>query len=197
MPLDRKALAKLRQKQQAGLVAVAVAMTSHAKQLATRHVDNGTRRNSITHGELPSGVLWGIPINSAPHAVFLELGFKPHWVPMRHLALWARRNGVGQVLTSTIRSRGRVVSSKRYKKARAVRLGVFVGGPGSTLQHGPGGLVMQQFRGRRRERVSYFTKGGRSRYLPPGKVGHPVLAPTARWIQTNWRAPFIRGFDRG
>ena len=198
MPIERKALAEMRRRQQAGLVAVAVAMTGHAKQLATRHTDNGTRRNSVTHTRQTREVLWGIPVRSAPHAVFLELGFKPHWVPMRYMALWARRHGVGQVMTTRARTgRGRSQALKTYKRSRGSALGVFVGGPNSKLQHGPGGLSMQQFRGRQRVRVSYATRGGRSPFLPPGTVGHPILQPTARWIRGQWLPYFKRGFERG
>lgn len=195
MPIDRKALAELRRRHIAGLTAVAVELTNQAKVRASRHVDNGTLRNSITHTPQEARVLWGIPLRSAPHAQYLELGFKPHWVPMRHIHLWARRRGVGQIRQTSIRSGGRTVARKSFKRARAVAMGVFVGGPGSTLEHGPGGAQMQQFRGRnRRISVRYATRGGRSDLIPANKVGFSVL----RWtVKHRARAVALPAFARG
>lgn len=117
MPLDRQALVRLRKKNLAGLTAVAVELTNQAKVRATRHVDSGTLRNSVTHDVKTDHVLWGIPLKSAPHAKYLEYGFRPHFVPAQHIALWARRRGVAK--------------SKRFT-------GLFVGGRNSSLEHGPG-----------------------------------------------------------
>ena len=102
MPIDRRILAELRRRQQNGLFAVAVELTNRAKVLATKHHDNGTRRNSITQTKSSDGrtVLWGIPAKAAPHAPHLERGFKPHWVPGRHIGLWMTRNKVGSNMTA-------------------------------------------------------------------------------------------------
>lgn len=178
MPLDRKAIARLRKKQLNGLYAVGVALTDEAKKRATRHTDNGTRRNSITQTKKDGHVLWGIPLKSAPHAPYLELGFKPHFVPKQHIGLWAKRHKL----------------SKRVKRAG----GLYVGGPGSTLQSGRGGASGYQFVGRgKRVRRTWSTKGGKSKYLPNGKVGHPVLVPTAHKARAIAPRAFIRGFQRG
>ena len=194
MPTDRQALAKLRRKQTAGLVAVAVELTNQAKVRATRNVDTGTRRNSITHTAVGPKVLWGISKRSAPHAPHLELGFRPHFVPMRFINLWARRRGVGQVRETSTYSGRRKISSRRYKRARGVRLGIFVGGPGSRLDYGPGGAQAYQLRGRARVLVRYRTKGQKSDLIPPGKVGHSVL----RWtVKHRLRAVAPTAFARG
>jgi hypothetical protein len=179
MPLRREALAEMRRRQLNGMFAVAVAMTSESKKLATRHVDNGTRRNSITQTKLSDKVLWGIPKNSAPHAVYLELGFRPHWVPARHIWLWMRRTGF----------------QRRHPKAK----GVFVGGPGSTLDYGGGGATAELFIGyKKRVRRTYRTRGRRSPYIKPGKVGHAILRPVAN-EQLRHIAPsaFLRGYQNG
>lgn len=185
MPTDRQQLALLRRKQVAGLKAVAVELTNQAKVRATRHTDRGTRRNSITHTVVGPRVLWGISLQGAPHARYLELGFRPHFVPLRYVKLWARRTGV----PTTRRVRGR-------RRGKPVK-GIFVGGPGSRLDYGPGGAQAYQFRGRARVLTRYHTRGQRSNLIPPGKVGHSVL----RWtVKHRARAvapqAFLRGFQR-
>ncbi len=203
--LSKNILRELRRRHQAGLHAVAVELTNRAKVIATRHTDNGTRRNSITQSKENDGhtVLWGIPINSAPHAPHLELGFKPHWVPARHIGLWMQRHGAG--ITRNGRTvRGRIVHGQGRRKVNlrargtAVAMGLFVGGPGSTLQTAPGGTTAMFFAGRnRRKRWHYYTKGGRSRHLETGKVGHPILQPVGEKADTVPLSVFSRGFDRG
>lgn len=190
-----QARAKIKTALMSGLTGVAIALTAEAKIRATKNLDNGTRRNSITHVKQENAVLWGIPKNQAPHAVLLEQGFKPHWVPMRYISLWARRHGVGQVYATRINGR-RV---RTYKQARATKLGVFVGGPNSSLQYGGAGATAMQFRGRgRRVSVTYPTPAGRSPYLPAGKVGSPILQPTIKEdLARVGRKAFIAGFKRG
>ena len=164
MPTDRQALATLRRKQTAGLVAVAVELTNQAKVRATRNVDTGTRRNSITHTAVGPKVLWGISLASAPHASYLELGFPSslcsHAVHQSLGAPPGRGSASGNV---HLHAGKRKVSSRRYKRVRAVRLGIFVGGPGSRLDYGPGGAQAYQFKGRARVLVRYRTKGQKSR----------------------------------
>jgi hypothetical protein len=195
MTIDRAALKKLRAKNVNGLRTVALELTSHAKRRATRHMDNGTRRNSITHSIEGAAVLWGIPRRSAPHAVPLEQGFRPHWVPGRYIGLWMKRKQVG--VSRLARINGRVVRSGRT--VRAMALGLYVGGPGSTLQSAPGGTGGLLFAGRGRRRMRHWrTRGGESRYLSQAKVGHPILQPTAREDLPRFSAAaFKRGYERG
>lgn len=207
MPIDRRILAELRRRQQNGLFAVAVELTNRAKVLATKHHDNGTRRNSITQTKSSDGrtVLWGIPAKAAPHGPHLEFGFKPHWVPGRHIGLWMTRNKVGSNMTAIatlhgVTRRRRYVSRKRSraKAPKAQALGLFVGGPGSTLQVAPGGTQARFFAGRKRfKRWHYYTKGGISRYLRPATVGHPILQPTAAQVKSVPLEVYKRGFQRG
>lgn len=172
MPLDRKLRARLRRKLTAGLVGVAVALTNEAKLRATRHVDTGERRNSITHTVLPGGsVLWGLPGNAKNAA--LELGFTPHWVPVGYIGVWARRHGLGT-------------------------RGVYVGGPKSRLDTGPGGASGIRMIGRKKVFGRWRTQGEVSRYLAPGKVGHSVLRHTvATRLRVVAPAAFVRGYSRG
>lgn len=178
MGLDRKTRARLRRKLTAGLVSVAVALTNEAKIRATRHVDTGERRNSITHTELADGsVIWGLPGNAKNAA--LELGFTPHWVPVGYAEAWMRRHGVGV---------GRVVKAA----------GMFVGGPGSRLDSGPGGAAGVRMIGRKKVFGRWRTKGEISRYLSPGKVGHSVLRHTvATRLRVVAPSAFLRGYSRG
>lgn len=181
------AKAKLRRKLQQGLVGVAVALTNEAKQRATRHLNLGERRNSITHTELPGGgVLWGLPGNIKNIA--LERGFRPHFVPFRvapGLAVWASRVG-----HPSVKGRGR----------RLTRLaaGIYIGGPGSTLDYAVGGATGVRRIGRQNVAGTWTTKGEPSRYLDRGKVGSSVL----RWTvgeRLKVVAPeaFVRGYRRG
>lgn len=202
MPLDRQVVALLRHKNVGGLMAVATELTGRAKVIATRHTDNGTRRNSIT--QTPSddgrGVLWGIPINSAPHAPYLELGFKPHWVPARYIGLWMQRHGAG-ILRNGKAVRGKVVHGGPRKAVSlkamgtSVAMGLYVGGPGSTLQSAPGGVSGRLYRGRRWVTRHWHTKGGRSPYLTQGRVGHPVLQPAAATVRDVSPDIFKRGWE--
>lgn len=176
---------RLRTKQQNGLYAVAVEMTNRSKRLATRHTDNGTRRNSITQTRMgQSSVLWGIPVSSAPHAPYLELGFAPHWVPARYIGLWMHRHGMGA--TRSLRGPGTRVAK-----------GLYVGGPGSHLQHAPGGTGGRLRRGNKFVRMTWTTQGGPSKYLRKGKVGHPILQPVAAQIRSIHSSHYRRGFERG
>jgi hypothetical protein len=198
--VSRQVLQELRRRHQAGLMAVATELTNRAKTLATQHTDNGTRRNSITQTPHVDGrtVLWGIPQASAPHAPYLEAGFRPHWVPARHIGVWMQRHGVG------ILRHGKAVrvSDRRKRinlraRGTSVALGVFVGGPGSTLQTAPGGTKARFFAGRGRFRTwHYHTKGGTSRYLRTGTVGHPILQPVAAQAHTVPLEVFVRGATR-
>lgn len=198
MPLDRAAMARLRRKHQAGMLSVARDLTGKAKERATRHVNIGTLRNSVTETVQASAsrtqVLWGISLRSAPHAKYLERGFRPHWVPMRHLHLWAKRSGAGQVRSTS----GFGSKSKSYKSSRAVALGLFIGGRGSRLDYAPGGAQAYRNYGKRRVLEGYRTKGKPSRYLDPGKVGFSILQHT---VGTHIRSigvdSYKRGFDRG
>lgn len=200
--VDRAALMEFRRRNQNGLYAVAVEMSNRAKLLATRHTDNGTRRNSITQAKTSDGrqVLWGIPIKSAPHAPHLEFGFRPHWVPGRYIGLWMQRNGVGVGFQRMNRSAGerRWTRSKPLKRIQTVQLGLYVGGPGSRLQHAPGGTRGRLF-GKGGKLVTQFwmTRGGSSPWLRPHKVGHPILQPVARQAVTIPTTVFARGFARG
>lgn len=199
--VSRTVIQELRRRHQAGLHAVAVELTNRAKAAATRHTDNGTRRNSITQSKESDGkaVLWGIPIGSAPHAPHLELGFKPHWVPARYIGVWMQRHGAG------IMRRGKAVrtSDRRRRvnlraRGTSVATGLYVGGPGSTLQSAPGGTTGYLFgRGGKRRRAHWHTKGGKSPYLTSGRVGHPILQPVGDKADTVPLAIFERGFDRG
>lgn len=189
MPIDRAARTRLRKKLSAGLYAVAVELTNQAKVRATRHVDTGERRNSITQSQLPNGsVLWGMPGNAKNAA--LELGFSPHWVPLRHIEPWMRRNRVGtqRVAASSLKTR------RRTSRVAVVAAGVYVGGPNSRLDFGGGGTGGMRRRGNRSTYQRWQTKGARSQYLTPGKVGHSVL----RWtVGTRLRAVAPRAFARG
>lgn len=204
MPLDRAVLAELRRRQQNGLYAVGVELTNRAKVLATRHTDNGTRRNSITQTKSQDGrsVLWGIPEKSAPHAVHLELGFKPHWVPSKYIGVWMQRHGAG-ILRNGQAVRGKVTPGKARArinlKARgtSVSMGLYVGGPGSNLQSAQGGATGRLYRGRRFVTRHWHTKGGTSKFLTQGKVGHPILQPTAEQITSIPLEVYKRGFLAG
>lgn len=169
--VSREILKDLRRRHQAGLFAVAVELTNRAKVLATKHTDNGTRRNSITQTKESDGrtVLWGIPKNSAPHAPYLELGFTPHWVPAKYIGVWMQRHGAG-ILRNGEAVRGKVVHGKPRKRVNlrargtSVSLGLYVGGPNSTLQTAPGGTGGFLFGKRgRRVRGHWRTKGGESK----------------------------------
>lgn len=202
--VSRQVLQELRRRHQAGLYAVAVELTNRAKVQATRHTDNGTRRNSITQSKEVDGrtVLWGIPIGAAPHAPHLEAGFRPHWVPARYIGLWMQRHGVGVSSVTRARSgrgRGRHgFKTIRRRKVSAVALGLFVGGPGSTLQTAPGGTGGYLFtRGGKRRRMHWHTKGGKSPYLRSGTVGHPILRPVGDKAHTVPMDVFLRGWARG
>lgn len=201
MPLDREVMAEFRRRRQAGLYAVAVELTTRAKVLATKHVDNGTRRNSITQtrAEDGSSVLWGIPLASAPHAEYLEYGFKPHWVPARYIGLWMQRRGVGVSRQTLSRSgRGAFTIHRTYKTVRSVAMGLYVGGPGSRLQSAPGGTSGYLFAGHgKRARLTWTTQGGESTYLKKGTVGHPILQPIGAEAHTVPLDVYRRGFERG
>lgn len=200
----REIIKTLRRKQQNGLYAVAVELTNRAKVMATRHNDNGTRRNSITQTKSTNGrdVLWGIPINSAPHAQYLELGFKPHWVPAKHIGVWMQRHGAG-IMRNGQAVRGKVVHGKARRKINlrakgtSVAMGLYVGGPNSSLQTAPGGTGGRLYRGRRWVTRHWHTKGGRSKHLTRATVGHPILQPTAEQVTQIPLEIYKRGFENG
>lgn len=199
-------LKEFRRKRQNGLLAVAVELTGRATRLATKHHDVGTRRNSITQTKLndgSGGVLWGIPVKAAPHAPHLELGFRPHWVPAKYIGPWMQRKGAG-ILRHGQAVRGKVVHGgpRRSVSLRArgtsVSMGMYVGGPGSSLQSAPGGTG--GFFGRRGKGVArkhWRTKGGTSPHLKNATVGHPILQPTAEQITQIPLTTYQRGFERG
>lgn len=193
MPLDRKLRAKLRRKLTAGLVGVAVALTNEAKTRATRHVDTGERRNSITHAVLPNGsVIWGLPGNAKNAA--LELGFRPHWVPAGYAEPWMRRHkvGVGRVTVYSVKTR------RKLSRRVVLAAGMYVGGPGSRLDTGPGGASGTRRIGNKNVFGRWRTRGEVSRYLAPGKVGHSVLRHTvATRLRAVAPAAFARGYQRG
>jgi len=182
MPLERKALETIRRRALMGMKGVAVEMSNRSKVLATRHTDNGTRRNSITQTIVGRHVLWGISVSAAPHAPYLERGFEPHWVPARYVGVWMKRHGIPK-------------PGKRGRVRKAA--GMYVGGPGSTLQSAPGGasgLVPAGFGSRKRVRKTWSTKGGTSPYLKAKKVGNPVLQPVAAQVKTFAKTAFLRAY---
>lgn len=201
----REVLMEFRRRRQNGLYAVAVELTNRAKVHATRHNDTGTRRNSITQTKHQDGssVLWGIPTKSAPHAPYLELGFRPHWVPSKYIGVWMQRHGAG-ILRNGRTVRGKVVHGKARRKVSlrargtSVAMGLYVGGPGSSLQSAPGGTGGYLFTtGGKRRRMHWRTKGGTSKHLTKGRVGHPILQPTAEQITQIPLTVYQRGFERG
>lgn len=200
----REVLQEFRRRRQNGLYAVAVELTNRAKVQATRHNDTGTRRNSITQTKHQDGssVLWGIPVGSAPHAPYLELGFKPHWVPSKYIGVWMQRHGAG-ILRNGRAVRGKIVHGKARRKVNlrargtSVAMGLYVGGPGSSLQSAPGGTGGRLYRGRRWVTRHWRTKGGTSKHLTKGRVGHPVLQPTAERIKEIPLTVYQRGFMAG
>lgn len=203
MPLDRAALARLRRKHENGLLSVARTLSGFAKERATKHVDVGTLRNSITETSVTTEgrteVLWGISLVGAPYAKYLEHGFAPHWTPARYIGVWMQRHGAGVQKTARVVSGGRTVARRRYKTARAVALGLYVGGPGSTLDYGPGGAKGKLFgAGGKLVEKTWSTKGQESAYLKPGKVGFAIVRPT---VHDHARAigpeAFRRGWNRG
>lgn len=204
MPLDRKVMAEFRKRRQNGLFAVAVELTGRAKVIATKHSDNGTRRNSITQTKAQDGktVLWGIPLSAAPHAEYLELGFKPHWVPAKYIGVWMQRHGAG-ILRNGQTVRGKVTPGRARDQVNlrargtSVSMGLYVGGPNSTLQSAPGGATGRLYRGRRWVTRHWHTKGGKSNYLTQGRVGHPVLQPAAEKIKEIPLTVYQRGFFAG
>lgn len=189
MPLDRAALAQLRKRLQRGLVGVAVELTNQARVRATKHVFTGELRNATTHTSLSNGtVLWGMT-GTAKH-VALERGFNPHWVPGRIIGTWGARKNVGVTRATVTRGKrkgkpGRILSQT---------LGIFVGGPGSTLEQGPGQPGAKFYAGGRRLVFRrYNTKGGKSPYLAPNKVGFSILQWT---IKTRLRAVSVKAFTQ-
>lgn len=167
--MNPQAKRQLEAKLRNGLVFVARALTADARKRATRNVDQGQRRNAITHLVEGNTVLWGIPKGSAPHALYLEPpGYKPHFVPARHLGSWPRRHGL--------------------KESK----GLYVGGPGSSLQYGGAGARGRIGRGPVR---TWQTKGGRSKYLANGNVGSPAVVPAWRELDpSKRRSAFLRGY---
>lgn len=150
--------AKLRRKLGAALDALASWLTARAIEELSPRRFTGAAINSIGHRKVEwHTVEWGADRRVAPHVVYLELGFRPHWVPFRHASMevWARR------VAPHLQANG----------------GVFVGGPNSVLKSsvsgaagyypGPGGIRWR----------TWYTQGGTSRYLPDGKVGWPFLLP--------------------
>lgn len=143
----------LRRKLLAGLSRGAAYLTSAATTKLPL-VNTGALRRSVGWQEVEGevAVYWGVDERLAPYARYIEFGFMPHFAPFsasRSLAVWARRVAP-QWLTAG---------------------GVFVGGPGSRLQSSPAGAYSPWRRG------GWYTEGGVSPLLPPGKVGYPFLRP--------------------
>ena len=181
--------AELRRRLRAGLRRVAAEIAGEARRRA--RVDVGALRQSIGWGDGPGlSVLVGYSLQHAPHARYLELGFRPHWVPARYIGRWMQRHGVGVQY---------VAGGRRYKTVRAVALGLYVGGPGSTLKYGGAGAQGRLFGpGGRLTTMTWATRGGRSRWLPPGLVGDPVLRETIeRMPRGRLTAAFARGWQHG
>jgi hypothetical protein len=195
MPIPASTKAKIRKRLTAGLRSVAVALVNEAKIRATGLIDTGEYRNSITYAEIGQGVvLFGLPNN--PKNRSLELGFRPHFVPAKYAGTWMRRHGVGIVKA---RSQTRLKNGGRSKRTRQfLSAGVYVGGPNSNLEYGGGGASGYRQFWRRREFRRWQTKGGRSQYLPAGKVGYSVIRHTVR-TRARLVAPsaFARGYQRG
>jgi len=105
----------------------------------------------------PFAILWGSDRRIAPHAVYLEMGFRPHWVPYKYASAyyWARR----------------VAPQWANKK------GLYVGGPGSVLKTGPGGASGLIGPPKAKRWATWYTTAGTSKWLPNGKVGWPFLRP--------------------
>jgi len=97
-----------------GLRRVAQDLVNQAKVRASEHVNTGALRSSITWSDGPGlTVLFGIRLAGAPHARYLEYGFKPHFVPEKYIGDWAKR-------------------------VLGIRSGLFVGGRNTHLEHGCG-----------------------------------------------------------
>jgi len=190
MSLSKRAREQLQRRLRQGLRRVAAELTADAKRRASRHVFTGALRQAITYADGPGhSVLWGIALGQAPHGRYLELGFRPHWVPARYIGRWMQRVGVGV---------SREAGGRRYKTIRAVALGLYVGGPGSTLEYGGAGARGRLFAGRGKLiEQTWPTAGGHSPYLPDGAVGYPVLRPTvAKASKQRLMAAFKRGWER-
>lgn len=160
MALRKDAKLVLRRKNKEGVVAIAKNMAQYARRLADKHVDTKRLRKSIGYRQDGSDVIFGIDELKAPHAVYLELGFKPRVVARQYISGWAARHGV-----------------KVGKK------GLLVGGPNSSLQHGPG----------------LRTLGGRSEFLKSGEVGYPIIQPTRKkyFGRLYWFKFFFNGWRNG
>jgi hypothetical protein len=186
MPINRQAIQELRKRLKRGLIAVAVELTNQAKVRATKLVDTGELRNSITHAVTPRGVIWGIPRNKKSES--LEYGFRPHFVPSGIIGGWMKRNRVGIV---SARSSRFLRNGKRSRaKRQFLGAGVFVGYKNSRLEQGPGTLSAKFFG----KRKTWNTKGGKSDLYPAGKVGFSVV----RWtIRNRLRAISLSAFARG
>lgn len=199
MPLDRAAIARLRRRHESGLLAVARSLSGVAKTRATKHVDVGTVRNSITQTstttEGHTEVLWGISLIGAPYQKYLEFGFRPHWTPARYIGVWMQRHGAGTSTRTRTISKGVTVARGRYKSTRAVALGLYVGGPGSTLDYGPGGASGKLFgKGGKLTTKTWKTKGQESAYLKAGKVGFSIVQWT---VDHHSQAAAADAFRRG
>jgi hypothetical protein len=179
-------LEQMRRKLRSGLRSVAVELVGQAKVRATRHVDQGAYRNSITYSETGKGILFGLP--DSPKHRALELGFRPHWVPVRHIGSWMSRHRVGM---ARVRSQKRQNGSRSNRYRQFLGAGVYVGGPNSKLDYGGGGAM--GILGKRQRR--WATRGQRSKYTAPGKVGFSVIGWTVGTrLKAVGKDAFLRGY---
>lgn len=179
----------MRQRLLNGLEGVALVLTSKAQARLRSHADTGTLYRSVGHTRRRDDVLWGSDARQAP---FFEFGFKPHWVPGKYINGWMRRKGVG--VTRRVISRGK--NKGKPGKITAYALGVFVGGPASTLESSSQGATGRI--GWRRQVRTYRTAGGTNPLLSAGKVGYPFLRPAvAETSKSEALQAFARAYKGG
>ena len=187
--MPRESTAILKQRLMKGLRAVAAELVNRAKIRATSRVDTGELRNSITYTEEEDYVLFGLPANEKNKS--LELGFKPHYVPGKYIGVWAKRHGFGK-------PKGASKKRKSKKKKTDTGTGLYVGGPGSFLDYGPGGARSVRYVGKLRVVRLWVTKGSQSEFIARGKVGFSVIQHTVNKELKGIAADaFLKGYRYG